>query len=150
MLLLDTNLLVLLIVGSASRTFIPFHKRTRAYTIDDYILLGTFVSATTLVTTPNILSETSNLIRQFGDPHRSQVIDVFAAFSHEVEEVYIPSADAVRGREFRRFGLTDAAILSTLSGDVTLVTDDLDLYMAAALAGQRVINFAHERESLLR
>ena len=52
---LDTNLTVLLIVGSASRDFSRFHKRLRSYTEYDF----------------DILAETSNLVKQVGQPAHS-------------------------------------------------------------------------------
>lgn len=146
-LLIDTNLLVLLLVGTASKEFISIHKRTRWYNIDDYTLLTDFVADSGAVaTTPNILSETSNLIRQFAEPHRARVIDEFRIFAQAASESYIQSSDAVRRSDFGRLGLTDMVILMVEDLNATLITDDLDLYLASAVAGRRVINFTHERE----
>lgn len=145
--LVDTNLLVLLIVGKTSMRFVDVHKRTRAYTIDDYILLESLVSgAVAHVTTPNILSETSNLIRQFDGRPLAAVMSVFKIFIRSCSEIYVPSKEAVEYRHFDRLGLTDSAILELQHGDVTLLTDDLDLYLASALSHKKVINFTHERE----
>lgn len=43
-LLIDTNLIVLLVVGLADEKAVINHKRTRAYTIDDFRLLTEFIS----------------------------------------------------------------------------------------------------------
>lgn len=148
--LVDTNLLVLLIVGKTSTQLIGIHKRTRAYTIDDYLLLDSIVcDAGSHVTTPNILSETSSLIRQFGGPRLIEIVSVFKLFIGSCVEVYVPSSDAAKGMHFLRLGLTDSAILALEHGDITLITDDLDLYMTSALAHRKVINFTHERERRL-
>lgn len=150
-LLIDTNLLVLLLVGSASRAFIATHKRTRGYTVDDFDGLAAIVHrASKLLTTPTILSETSNLIRQFGHPHLASVIRTFRIFVETAAESYTPSERVARQEAFGRLGLTDAAILDALEGDATLLTDDLDLYLASALVGRKVMNFTHERQRWLR
>ena len=62
---LDTNLLVLLVVGSESRELISKHRRLRDYYAEDYDILCEFLeNAKTLYVTPNTLTETSNLVRQ--------------------------------------------------------------------------------------
>ena len=69
---LDTNLLVLLIVGSESRELIPKHRRLEHFTVDDFDILAEFLeNADRLYVTPNTLTETSNLVGQHGEPERS-------------------------------------------------------------------------------
>ncbi|KQT60112.1 hypothetical protein ASG52_18495 [Methylobacterium sp. Leaf456] len=71
--LLDTNLLVLLTVGRASPAFVEVHKRTRSDRSEDMPLLETLLAkADRIVTTPHVLGETSNLIRQFQEPGRGR------------------------------------------------------------------------------
>jgi hypothetical protein len=41
---IDTSLMVLLIVGSASRDYIARHKRFCGYTVDDFDVLGLLLS----------------------------------------------------------------------------------------------------------
>ncbi|MCY7357876.1 MAG: hypothetical protein LH609_10485 [Rudanella sp.] len=61
-LLLDTNLLVLLVIGQYDPKRINGHKRLQSYTSEDYDLLLGFMSLfRTFATTPNILTEVSNL-----------------------------------------------------------------------------------------
>jgi hypothetical protein len=48
---------------------------------------------------------------------------------------------------FAKLGLTDAAIVANLNS-MFLLTDDLDLYVAAASAGLDAINFTHMREAV--
>jgi hypothetical protein len=43
-LIIDAELLVLLIVGAASRTFVPLHKNLSAYTEEDYEFLVGFLA----------------------------------------------------------------------------------------------------------
>lgn len=144
--LLDTNLLVLLIVGTTSERLIPTHKRTRAYDCDSFRLLSALVGPpTALVTTPHILAETSNLLRQCAEPLRRQLSAAFVAFANVLSESHLPARQVVGSRHFQRLGLTDAAVLELGSADTALLTDDLDLYLAAANAGLPCQNFSHLR-----
>lgn len=148
--IIDTNLLVLLIVGKASERFVNTHKRTSSYTIDDFILLDLILSgATKIVVTPNILSETSNLIRQFSEPGRGQIIEFFKFFVENVCEIYAESALVIENKLFNRLGLTDASILSVQEKDTIILTDDLNLYLASDALGKTVINFSHAREQMI-
>ena len=71
---LDTNLLVLLLVGASSRKYISVHKRLTEFTIYDYELLVTLVSQfSDLLLVPHIVAETSNLIRHISNPARAQI-----------------------------------------------------------------------------
>ena len=149
-LLIDTNLLVLLTVGTASRAFIAAHKRTMAYGADDFELLTTLVAeAESLVTTPHILSETSNLVRQFRMPGRALILDALRDFIVSVGEIQVPAAEAALRPEFRSLGLADSAAIAAQARDLTLLTDDLDLYVASLALGHEPVNFTHERRSRL-
>jgi hypothetical protein len=60
--LLDANLLLLYQIGRFSETAIGNFPHTKQYTVDDYRLLAKVVSLfRSVVTTPNILTEVSNL-----------------------------------------------------------------------------------------
>ena len=72
---LDSNLLVLLVVGSESRDIILKHRRLEDYSAEDYdILLDLLRDADRLFVTPNTFTEASNLIGQHGEPERSRLM----------------------------------------------------------------------------
>jgi hypothetical protein len=52
----------------------------------------------------------------------------------------------VRRTEYRRLGLADAALLCVADSGATILTDDVDLYLAAVRAGLKAINYNHIRE----
>lgn len=63
-LLLDSNLCVLYLVGKTNENRIPRFNRTQAYTIQQFHLLDWIVKRfRTMVTTPHVLTEVSNLAR---------------------------------------------------------------------------------------
>jgi hypothetical protein len=145
---LDTNLLVLFIVGATSEPLIDKHKRTRAYCVEDYRILHNIILVTeAIVVTPNILTETSNLIGQIGEPDQSQIFYVFKKLisGQGLHEFFISSDRAAAESNFVRLGLTDAAILAILDDAHTLLTDDVQLYLSASKQGLNADNFNHYR-----
>lgn len=145
---LDSELLLLLVVGSASRRYIRVHKKLKSYTESDYDLLLRLVgSVPAAFVTPNTLTETSNLAGYVAEPARSQIYTKLRDVIGSIEERYRASRDASAAQEFLRLGLTDSALLELGGDETVLVTADLGLYLAAASRGQKVINFNHEREA---
>jgi len=147
---LDANLLVLLIVGLASPSYIASHKRLRAFTVGDFLLLKDLLaSAASIVVTANSVTETSNLARQIAEPARTSVSRILRelVIRAETQELYIPSSQAVEQAAFLRLGITDAATLDTLGPDNKLLTVDLDLYLEALRQGKAAENFTHYIEA---
>ena len=144
---IDTNLLVLLVVGSVGRELIEKHRRLREYSAEDYeILIDLLDRVERVFVTPNTLTETSNLLAQHAEPERSRFFDRLRFVIHESEEIVVASAVASSNSAFNRLGLTDAALLEVVTPETPLVTVDLDLYLAANASGQEVaLNFTHLR-----
>jgi len=93
--------------------------------------------------TPNVLTEVSNLLGHKDEVLLAWLGSRIAAF----DEHYVTSREAVEAAEFSRLGLTDAAILSCATQDLTVLTDDIHLYLALERRGVEVINFHHLREA---
>ncbi|MBV9863489.1 MAG: hypothetical protein JO267_15230 [Alphaproteobacteria bacterium] len=144
--ILDTNLLLLLIVGTASRSYIARHRRLRAYSEADFILLTQLLfDVDRVLLTPNTLTETSNLLGYIADPARTHIFRLFRELIDNGEERSIASRDAVQHPDFLRLGLTDSVLLSMGKAAGTLLTSDLDLYLAAMHRGVSAENFNHFR-----
>ena len=146
-LFIDTNLLVLLIVGSVGRELITRHRRTKIFVVEDYDRLIRAISRfDTLLVTPNTLTEASNLLGQHGEPQSSQLLLKLRTLIEQSTESVVASVDAARHEAFPRLGLTDAALLEVVSADAPLLTTDLKLYSAALAGGdEAAINFNHWR-----
>ncbi|MYB48921.1 MAG: hypothetical protein F4X72_06570 [Dehalococcoidia bacterium] len=144
---IDASLLVLLVVGSVGKELIEKHRRLREYSAEDYdILISLLDPVARVYVTPNTLTETSNLLGQHANPERSRFFDRLRFIIHESEEVVVTSAQASSNSAFNRLGLTDAALLETVSPETPLVTVDLKLYLAAIASGQEAaLNFTHYR-----
>lgn len=149
-LVIDTNLLVLYVVGSTSRDYIAKHKRLTNFTDIDYdLLLHTIKKASKILVTPNILTETSNLAAQIAEPARSRILGFLKLMIESTEERYHESRVAVGHSEFVRLGLTDVVLLEAISEHAVLLTTDLNLYLVAINRGLNAFNFNHIRDSYL-
>jgi hypothetical protein len=143
-LILDSNLSVLLVVGLANKAWIAQHKRLQEFDAADFDILANVVDQSTAIwLSPNVLSETANLVRQIKEPHRSAIMIKLAEVIDIAEEKYVESRSAKNRTEFVRLGLTDAVILEMASPDATILTADVELYLAAQSAGFTSLNFNH-------
>ncbi len=144
-LLIDTNLLLLLVIGKYDRRRVESFKRTSTYTVRDFQRLGWISSQfRTLWTTPNILTEVDNLGRQLPEREWRGFLQALAGLSLEMREEVVPSSTAMKKPAFPRLGLTDAVIVST-NRKFLLLSDDLNLYLTALKSGIDAINFNHLR-----
>jgi len=144
--ILDTNLLLLLIVGTADRAYIGKHRRLQGYSDADFTILVTLISSSPkIVVTPNTLTETSNLLRYIAEPARTHLCEFFRIMITAAGESYIESSRAAGREEFPRLGLADAVLLELADRSHTLLTADLDLYLAALARGFSAENFNHYR-----
>ncbi len=107
---IDTNLLLLLIVGSVGRDLIAKHRRLRRFTGEDFDNLINLLYPEQVFVTPNTLTETSNLLAQHKEPERSRFFDRLKFIIQESKEVVVASTVASRNNAFKRLGLTDAAL----------------------------------------
>jgi hypothetical protein len=132
-------------VGTYDRTIISEHKRTDIFTADDYEVLLILLADSDLVLTANILTEASNLLWS-GDGERKQSIrKVLKVIADGCTELQIESRSAMSCPEFLQLGLTDAGILELSERAGVILTQDLDLHLAALDRGLRSENFTHYR-----
>jgi hypothetical protein len=144
--IIDTQLLLLFVVGTTGRSYIRKHKRLQAYSEADFDLLREVIAPfDSIVVTPNTLTETSNLLGYIHEPMRSEVFAVFGTIVQYTDERYVESRAICDRREFVLLGLTDTALLDLSSGGNILLTSDFELYRVGAKDG--AINFNHIREA---
>ena len=148
--LVDTNLLVLLIVGSASRNYISAHKRLDGYSEHDFDLLCEVISQfSDIWTVPHILAETSGIARQFNQAALPAIQLAIRAFLDGCTEIQPPSRAAAEQESFARLGLTDTVILHVCGlsfggTSPTLLTTDTALADIALSQGYSVIDYRRE------
>lgn len=147
--LIDSNLLLLYFVGMYDEQWVPRFKRTHLYTREDFALLRHLVCRfTRVVTTPNILTEVSNLSNQMHDDVKLKYRHTFATHVSALDEQYRQSRDVCKEACFPEFGLTDSAIVDVSSDSYLVLTDDLRLSVLLHSRGVDVVNFNHIRTSV--
>ncbi len=129
--LLDSNLLLLLVLGSFDLRLIASFKRLSAFSTADFYLLRDFTRKSRLATTPHVLTEVSNLANALPQSVRAPCLRYFAVIASAMEEVYMPSAELASHKIFPLFGLTDSAV-SVMAKTTILLTEDgrLRAYLA--------------------
>ena len=145
-LLIDTNLLVLFVVGSVNRERISSFKRTSRYSLSDYELLRLVINRIApLYTLPHVMAEVSNLTDMYG-PEQLRARLILKAALETLEEPAMPSLRASRDKHYAELGLVDAAIaVVARERNCGVLTDDHSLYMACSRQGTPVVNFTHLR-----
>lgn len=142
---LDTNLMVVLVIGSYDVDKLQSHKRTLAYAPAEFRLLRTLVSKfRRRLTTPNILTEVDNLARQFPSGEHSGIALHTRALVSTMFEVYHKSDLHLGGDAHQKVGLTDAILMAQAENHL-VVTADFRLANRISTMGRDVINFNHLR-----
>src|SRR5947209_994824 len=122
---LDTNVLVLLIVGLTSKNYIQRHSRTRQFTKKDFELLRVILASfSDAVVTPTTLAELSNLLDEGYDPMRLQIWSQFKSLVKSTQELYVASGDLSDRDEFIRLGLADCSMLELARQGATVLSTD--------------------------
>ncbi|WP_285669956.1 hypothetical protein [Paralimibaculum aggregatum] len=123
------------------------HKRLAEYDPEAFLLLLEQLEGADLVTTPNAMTEASNLVVQgLRGSLRAEVLAALARFSELAREHYEPSRGVTEAPEYLRLGLADTAWLAVLDRETELLTVDLGLYLAALDRGLPARNFNHLRD----
>jgi hypothetical protein len=126
--LLDTNVLLLLVIGLTDRQLIGQHKRTRQFDAGHVDQLITWIGeAIQIATTSNVLTEVSNLGAQIGEPRRSHIRGVLAELIRACTEIHLPGRLVIEDPHFLRLGLTDALILELGTNDHHVLSVDAPL-----------------------
>lgn len=144
--LIDSNLLLLYFIGIYDSKIIEKFKRTRIYKIEDFILLNRIVQYfKVVITTPNILTEISNLSSSLPENQMSNFYSSFANQLPLLKENYCPSSSVCISTYFRNFGLTDSVIIQLVKNQYLVLSDDLVLVHYLQKIQIDAINFNHLR-----
>lgn len=148
--LLDANLLTMYLVAQLGDGEVEKFKRTQEYkTVDAKILDKTLLGFKSIITTPQVLTETANLLDWFSGAKRKQLFDYLSNFIVQIDERHLSAKRIIISPAFIKLGLSDAALFDICHLDkCVLLTADLDLYGFAAGHGIEAINFTHLREYL--
>lgn len=142
-LLIDTNILLLHLIGRFAPARIGSWKRIEQFTVEDFRLLSALIGRfERLITTPHILTEVGNFAP-------AAYLSTFARDLIVFDEVFVPSADLASTGDVAGLGLTDAAIARCAREGVLIVTEDFEMSQRLLRRGQYVLNFNHLRTYLI-
>ncbi|HQU91659.1 MAG TPA: hypothetical protein PLK77_05145 [Pyrinomonadaceae bacterium] len=142
--LIDTNLLLLFIVGSVDSDLISQISRTSNYSFQDFQLVEKAVDFfETKITTPHILTEVSNLIS------RLELQQGLSTYIQKASEEFVESSQVVVNKFFTTFGLTDTAVLDLAINRYLVLTDDGPLFGMLTNSGADAVNLDTLRKSAL-
>jgi len=140
--LVDTNLLLLFFVGAVNAGDVPKFKRTRKYSEQDYANRCRFLNGFDyIVTTPNILTEVSNLGGHLRGDYRWQFFNHIAMSAQVMQEKYRNSMECAASPMCNNFGLADTVAFSVAGNRHLLLTDDSALAKYAGARGVDVVHF---------
>ena len=138
--------MLLLFVGNFQRDLITRFKRLNTFTPEDYdTLVEVLKLFGNIVTTPNILTEVSNLSGELWDQMRNAYYGSFAQSLTFLNETYVPSTEVARTPIFRALGITDAGIALIAREGLLVLTEDLTLYQYVLNNRIDALNFNHLR-----
>ena len=142
--MLDTNLMVLFVVGATHPALIARHKNVSRFRAADYLRLVSLLRLSAqIVVTPNIATETSNLVRQIAAPYDIQLSDTLSRLLNRFIETIVSSASAAADVDHGTLGLADAATLRALKQGWHLLTVDAGLHRIASRRGLAASHFDH-------
>ena len=147
-LLIDTNVLVLLIVGSISPDEIYNHKRLQQYNIESHrVLLNYIKDYQTFWVTSHVVAETSNLLKSHNERLTIACRKGLAGFlmQSNVHESHMRTVLLVEKLQalILRGGIPDCGLVQKSKRTNNLLTDDFDLYTMVVQQGLKATKFEH-------
>jgi rRNA-processing protein FCF1 len=150
MILIDTNALIILILGLIDRRLIDTHKRTSIYEEQDYYdLLSVIVEIENLIVLPNVWTEVDNLLNGFNGEQKHQYITKITETIKSTSEQFMSSLIGVNSDSFFDLGLTDSLLLNLAKKCDLLITSDSNLSDYAIANGIKVFDVVKNRNSRL-
>ena len=144
--LIDTNLLLVLLVGNINPRWVGKLGKTEKYNTEDYEKIrDALAQFRCFITTPQVLTETGNLLKR-NCPNTNTFLDLSLelrrfVFSKATRETRGLSMRIMDHPAFVDFGYADAAILHAAAGKYLVFTDDGPLFNRAYSCGVDVLPF---------
>lgn len=151
MILIDSNALVVLLIGMIDPNLIDSHKRTSIYEIEDYYELTNVIgNIENLIVLPNIWTEVDNLLNDFSGNYKYQYIMQITEVIKSTSEKYLESKNGASSNSFFQLGLTDSLILEHAKECKLLITSDSKLSDHALAQGIKVYDMVKVRNEKIK
>jgi rRNA-processing protein FCF1 len=123
--IIDTNALILLVLGTVNLNNIGRHRRLSVYTEEDFWTVSSLVNdENQLLSTPNTWTEVDNLCNNMRGEDRQRYINVMKHIVSASTEKFITTRSVVEDHYFADIGITDTIILNLAKKCSLLVTGD--------------------------
>lgn len=151
MILIDSNSLLVLILGFINPSLINKHSKTSIYDENDfYILLDVIKDVKSLVVLPNIWTEVDNLLNKFNGQYKTLYVQKIIQTIKDTSEKYIESQSIENNYAFYDLGLTDTLILEHAKECKMLITSDSQLSDYARANGTVVFDLKELKNESIR
>jgi len=150
MILIDTNALVVLLIGIIDTGLFKRHKRTSIYDENDfYDLLNAIGDLENLIVLPNVWTEVDNLLNDFSGNYKNQYVEELTKTIKITTEKFLESIIAAENPQFYDLGLTDSLLLEYGKECNILITSDSSLSDYAIAYGVKVFDMVKNRNERL-
>ncbi len=149
--LIDTNALIILLIGVVDPNLFKTHKRTSIYEEQDFHDLISFIGDIQhLVVLPNVWTEVDNLLNGFNKSHKDKYVEELTNIIKLTTEKFLESETATKSYGFFDLGLTDSLLLEYSSECELLITSDSSLSDYAIANGIRVYDLVKNRNERIQ
>lgn len=99
------------------------------------------------MTTPNIVTEVSNLLGHMKGEHQAEAAQALGQFVVSADAFYIPSRQATEDQAHAHRGVSDVATIASThqTPEPLVLTSDLALHLELSRRGRACINYNHVR-----
>jgi hypothetical protein len=126
--IIDTNIFILFLAGQINENKIGVYTRNSLYTKEDYyFLLNIIANYDRIITCPNILTETDNILNRIGGEDKYKYLVLVKAIYKQTIEKYIKTEIISQNWFFDTLGITDSAILMMAKESDLLISGDSSL-----------------------
>ena len=136
---------MLYIIGKHDINRIKTFKRTVKYSKEEFLIISNLILGhfSKILTTPNILTEVSNLSNQLPEGIKSKFYETLRTEIAILHEKFFPSETLCKNEYISNFGLTDISIKFLANRKYLIITDDLPFVNFLQNENIPVINWNH-------
>lgn len=151
MFLIDTNALVVLLLGTIDTKLIGKHKRASIYEKKDYENLSNFIGDySNLLVIPNVWTEVDDLLNNFSGNYRYRYLIAIKEIIEKSSEKYFESNKIINHYSFDYVGLTDSILIEIAKNCECIITSDSKLSDLAVAHGITVYDMIFQRNQSLK
>ena len=145
--LIDTNALIVVVLGMINPKLVNTHPRTSIYEEQDFLDIINFIGEMeNLIVLPNVWTEVDNLIENFKGNYRYKHLTNVVSLIEKTTEKFIPTVQATRSECFSYLGITDSVLFECAKNSDALISSDSKLSDFARAYGIHVFDVVKNRQ----